>query len=294
MYNNLIKIVISLFALIPSLAFGQDYTPKSDDQIIAHTHYTLSYSESNEQAIWVYYVLIPEMMNGTVSRTDDFREDKSVVQGSASLEDYKGSGYDRGHLAPAADMKFNLTSMSESFYLSNMSPQDASFNRGGWKKLEELVRTWCLTENKLYVVTGPIFLDNKGTIGMNNVTVPGYYYKIIYDPTDEQKMIGFIIPNEKLTNSLVSYVVTVDKIEGLTGIDFFSQLDDAIEDNLEGITNSDKWSFTVTSTSSSSSTSINATSVQCKGIAKSTGVRCKKKTTNPNGYCHYHQDQCKD
>ena len=129
---------------------------------------------------------------------------------------------------------------------------------------------------------------------MNKVTVPGYYYKVIFDPTDEQKMIGFIMPNEKLTNSLVSYVATVDKIEEITGIDFFSQLDDTLEDSLESINHSDKWNFTITSTSSSSSKSSSATSVQCKGIAKSTGVRCKKKTTNSNGYCHYHQDQCKN
>ncbi len=289
------KLIISLFVLLlPYLSFGQDYTPKSDGQIVSHSYYTLSYSESNEQANWVYYELTPEMIYGGVSRTDDFREDILIEQGSASLADYKGSGYDRGHLAPAADMKLNRTSMSESFYLSNMSPQEASFNRGGWKKLEEQVRSWCLKENKLYVVTGPIFQKNKGTIGMNKVTVPGYYYKVIYDPTDEQKMIGFIMPNEKLTNSLASYVVTVDKIEEITGIDFFSQLDDTIEDSLEGINHSDKWNFTITSTSSSSSKSSNTTSVQCKGIAKSTGVRCKKKTTNPNGYCHYHQDQYKD
>jgi len=288
------RIIFLLFILIPFLSFGQEYIPISDGQIVFHSYYMLSYSEKNEQAIWVYYELTPEMIYGAVSRTDDFREDNSIEEGSASLEDYKGSGYDRGHLAPAADMKLNRTSMSESFYLSNMSPQEASFNRGGWKKLEELVRTWCLEENKLYVVTGPIFQDNKGTIGMNQVTVPGYYYKVIFDPTDEQKMIGFIMPNEKLTNSLVSYVVTVDKIEEITGKDFFSQLDDTIENSLESINHSNKWNFTITSTSSSSSKSSATTSVQCKGIAKSTGVRCKKKTTNPNGYCHYHQDQCKD
>ncbi len=288
------KQLLFLISLIPFISFGQDYIPHSDGQIISHTHYTLSYSEENEQANWVYYALTPDMVKGTVSRTDDFREDMAIEERSASLQDYKGSGYDRGHLAPAADMKLNRTSMSESFYLSNMSPQEASFNRGGWKNLEQLVRTWCLEEDTIYVVTGPIFQNNKGTIGLNQVTVPGYYYKVIYDPTNEVKMIGFIMPNEKLTNNLDSYTVAVDEIEKRTGIDFFSQLDDDIEEFLEGANHSDKWSFNVKQTSYSSSKGDAYTSSQCKGIAKSTGVRCKKKTDNPNGYCHYHQSQCKD
>ncbi len=288
------KFLFTLFFLIPSIVFGQDYLPKSNGQIVYHTYYSLSYSEDNEQPNWVFYELTPEMINGDISRTDKFREDNLIAQGSASLEDYENSGYDRGHLAPAADMKLNSTSMSESFFLSNMSPQEASFNKGGWKKLEELVRTWCIEENKLYIVTGPIFQNNKGTIGINKVTVPGYYYKVIYDPTDEQKMIGFIMPNQKITNSLDSYVVTVDKIEEITGIDFFSQLDDTIENALESKNNSDKWSFTKPLISNSPSKNNSFISVQCKGVAKSTGERCKKKTTNPNGYCHYHQNQYKD
>ena len=159
--------------------------------------------------------------------------------------------------------------------------------------LEHLVRTWCLEEEKLYVVTGPIFQNNKGKIGLNQVTVPGYYYKVIYDPTDNPKMIGFIMPNEKLTNSIVSYAVKVDEIEKMTGIDFFSQLEDATENLLESANNADEWNFTISSfkNSSNKSNSTSGTSVQCKGIAKSTGVRCKKKTSNANSYCHYHQSQ---
>jgi len=207
------------------------FEPKSAGEIVKHAYYTLAYSEENEQAYWVYYVLTPEFIGGSQSRTDDFRVDSSVSTGSATLDDYKGSGYDRGHLCPAGDMTLNKTSMSESFFLSNMSPQVPSFNRGVWSTMEDQVRKWALQYSKLYVVTGPIFKDNLGAIGEDKVTVPGYYYKVLFDGKD--KMVGFILPNAKGTNSIESYVVSVDSIEGLTGIDFFPELDDKIENTLE-------------------------------------------------------------
>jgi len=180
----------------------------------------LSYSEANEQASWVYYILSREQIYGTQSRTDDFRADPAVTTGSASLEDYKGSGYDHGHLCPAADMKLNHTSMSETFYLSNMSPQVAGFNRGIWSTVEDQVRKWTIEIDGLDVATGPIFKDNLGTNGPDKVTVPGYYYKVLYSPK-KKIMIGLILHNKSGTTPLSQYVVTVDEIEKETGIDFF-------------------------------------------------------------------------
>lgn len=138
---------------IPPSAIGS-LEPKSPGEIIKHTFYTLAYSEENEQAYGVYYQLTPELINGTQSRTDDFRADPAVSTGSASLNDYKGSGYDRGHLCPAADMALNKTSMSESFFLSNMSPQVPGFNRGIWSSVEDQVRKWALAFDGLDVATG--------------------------------------------------------------------------------------------------------------------------------------------
>lgn len=215
--------------------------PQSSGEIVNHSFYTLAYSEEDEQAKWVYYVLTPELINGGQSRTDDFRADPAVSTGSASLNDYKGSGYDRGHLCPAADMALNKTSMSESFFLSNMSPQVPGFNRGIWSTLEDQVRKWALSYQKLYVVTGPIFKDNKGTIGENKVTVPGYYYKVLFDGKD--RMIGLILPNEASSNKLDQFVVTVDVIEKETGVDFFSALEDQLEIRLEGEVQLINWSF---------------------------------------------------
>lgn len=216
--------------------------PKSSGEIIKHTYYTLAYSEANEQAYWVYYVLTPELINGTQSRTDDFRADPLVSTGSAALADYSGSGYDRGHLCPAADMTLNKTSMSETFYLSNMSPQVPGFNRGKWSTLEDQVRKWALNFDGLDVATGPIFKDNLGSIGAENVIVPGYFYKVLYS---EKKMImiGLILPNASSSKTLDQFVVPVDEIEKETGIDFFPGLPDDIENKLEGSVNTSGWSF---------------------------------------------------
>jgi endonuclease G len=144
------------------------------------------------------------------------------------------SGYDRGHLCPAADMSFNSVAMQESFLMSNISPQIPEFNRGIWKELETTVRNWAVKEHKIVVVTGPVFKDNKGTVGADRVLIPGYFYKIIYDATDKPRIIAFILPNEKSNRQLTDFAVTTDKVEMETGLDFFSQLPDELESKLEG------------------------------------------------------------
>lgn len=218
----------------------QNLQPISEGEIVKHSYYTIAYSEENEQARWVYYELTPELINGTQSRTDDFRADPAVITGSAALDDYKGSGYDRGHLCPAADMTLNHTSMSETFYLSNMSPQMPEFNRGIWSTMEDQVRKWALEFNGLDVATGPIFKDNLAKIGSNQVTVPGYYYKVLYSEK-KQIMIGLVLKNEASSKNLEQFVLAVDSIEKLTGIDFFSGLDDNLENQLEGKISTNEW-----------------------------------------------------
>ena len=222
----------------PSKTVG--FEPNSPGEVVKHTYYTLAYSEDNEQAYWVYYQLTPELINGTQSRTDDFRADPLVSTGSASLADYSGSGYDRGHLCPAADMTFNKISMSETFFLSNMSPQVTGFNRGVWSTMEDQVRKWALEFDGLDVATGPIFHDNLGYIGPDKVTVPGYYYKVLYSEK-KQIMIGLILPNKSGATPLSQYVVTVDEIEKETGIDFFPGLEDQLENRLEGVISNSGW-----------------------------------------------------
>ena len=180
----------------PLIVFGQvfsDFFPLSNGELVNHTYYSFSYSEKHEQGEWFFYEIKKERVLGLIHRTDDFRIDPKVKTGSATKLDYYRTGYDRGHLVPAADCSFSTTGMSESFYMSNMSPQHPAFNRGVWKSLEGLVRKWG-ANSSIYVVTGPVLDDCSLSIGINNVCVPQYYYKVIYDPL-EQKMISFILPN---------------------------------------------------------------------------------------------------
>ncbi len=169
--------LIILITSFSGVLLSQELLPTSStNEIVKHTYFTISYAKEHKQAEWVYYELTPEFITGTQSRTDNFRPDPKVTTGSAQLTDYRGSGYDRGHLLPAGDMRKSHTSMSETFYLSNMSPQVPAFNRGIWSTLESIVRNWAV-EGMVYVVTGGVLTSNKGTIGANRVTVPLYYYK---------------------------------------------------------------------------------------------------------------------
>lgn len=200
------------------------------DDIIRHTAYTFKYNEECEQADWVAYILSAEEVQGTHPRTDDFRHDPMVTTGSAELSDYQGSGFDRGHLAPAGDMKWSATAMSESFYMSNMSPQRPAFNRGIWKKLEEQVRAWATENGEILVVTGPVLSENLPTVGTNKVAIPEYFYKVIVDAKEPGvKGIGFVLANQGSQKPLEAFAVTIDSVETLTGIDFFPALPDEWE-----------------------------------------------------------------
>ena len=219
--------------------------PGPADTIVDRPGYALGYIEYHEQAAWVVYRLTAEeITTKAAARTNDFRADPDIPTGSATPDDYKRSGYDRGHLAPAADMSYSIRTMSDSFYMSNISPQRPGFNRRIWKKLESTVRKFALAEKDMYIVTGPILPKNKTlTIGPNEVTVPDALYKIVYDRTPPQKMIAFIIPDAESSAPLQSFVVTVDCVEETTGLDFFSELPQPLQENLESTISIDKWDW---------------------------------------------------
>ncbi|NVK53489.1 MAG: DNA/RNA non-specific endonuclease [Flavobacteriaceae bacterium] len=206
----------------------------TSNQIVKHTKFVLSYNETHEQADWVAYKLDKNSINNSVKRKDNFRVDPKVTTISASLPDYKNSGYDRGHLAPAKAMSFSKETMSESFYMSNMSPQKPSFNRGIWKKLEEQVRDWIAISDSLYVVTGPVLDNSLEVIGENKVTVPRAYYKTILRFKNAKIYgIGFLLKNEKSSRALQTFSTSIDSIEKVTQLDFYYLLADDIENIVE-------------------------------------------------------------
>jgi len=222
------------------------YLPTARGEVVHHRYFSLSYQEPHEQAEWVAYTLEKAWLERPrAERKDWFEEDKKVSTGSATYEDYKGSGFTRGHLVPAADLAFDEQIMQETFMMSNISPQVKAFNNGIWKELEENIRNWAKENDQIFVVTGPI-LDSTLTrsIGKSSkVTVPDFFYKVILDyHGTEKKAIGFIIPNERSTRKLEEYMVSVDKVEALTGIDFFPfMIGDEEEENLESTPDPRLW-----------------------------------------------------
>jgi len=225
-----------------NLSFG---IPGPADCIVDREGYSLGYSEYHEQPRWViYHMTKAEATTKAASREDNFRPDPEIPTGSATLADYKNSGKDRGHMAPAADMSFSPKTMDESFFMSNMSPQEPDCNRGVWKELEAQVRSFAITEGDVYVVTGPILPQTKTiTIGPNEVTVPQYYYKVVWDRTPPEKMIGFIVPNAGSTKPLQSFATTVDAVEEATGLDFFLKIPQPQQEQLEGTLTIDAWKW---------------------------------------------------
>jgi len=227
------------------LCAGTENQKEPDHQIRKFGNFVICYRESYEQAEWAAYCLEKEELVKNASRGNDFRPDPEITTGSASLADYKKSGYDRGHLAPAADFAFSEEAMSESFYLSNMSPQAPGLNREIWQYLEGQVRTWAGAYGKVYVVTGPVLekpADQYESIGQNKVSVPEYYYKVLLAPDGESaKAIAFILPNKKCPDTFWDYAVSIDEVEERTGIDFFSLLEDSLENLLEKNTSLENW-----------------------------------------------------
>jgi endonuclease G, mitochondrial len=213
-------------------------------QIVHHEGYSLSYSEKDEQAEWVAYELKKSHLSSTNFKRPYFQIDKAVKTGAADWRNYKNSGYDRGHLCPAGDRRYSQSAHDETFLTSNISPQENEFNAGIWNTLEQKVRYWASKYDGVFVVTGGVLKGNMETIGDEYVSVPNQFYKVLIDSNSgKTKMIAFLLPHKNLNKPLYEFVVSVDSIEKLTGIDFFPQLDDALENKLEASNSYKEWSF---------------------------------------------------
>ncbi len=214
------------------------------NQIIHHQNYSLSYSEPHEQAEWVAYELKASHLSSTNHKRPYFQIDKAVKTKAAHWRNYKKSGYDRGHLCPAGDRRFTKEAHDETFLTSNISPQEHQFNAGVWNRLEQKVRYWAKKNDGIFVVTGGVLKDNLKTIGDDDVAVPNQFYKVILDNANgKTKVLAFLMDHKDSNLPLYKFVVSVDELEALTGIDFFPELEDKLENKLEASSSYKRWSF---------------------------------------------------
>lgn len=205
------------------------------EQLIEYTGMEVSFNSDTHEPNWVAWELLGSETQGDTRRHSQFYTDPDV-EGCARTEDYRGSGYDRGHMAPAGDMKWSAQAMKESFYLTNICPQNGDLNRGAWNKLEEKCRQRAVTDSALIVIAGPVFRPGEGVqrIGVTGVAVPRHFFKVVLSPYAEPPYaIGFVMPNWPTPGGMQAYAVTVDSVETLTGFDFFSALPDELETKLE-------------------------------------------------------------
>ncbi len=212
------------------------------EQIIHHTGYIVSYNKDLKLPNWVSYKLTREETKGKEKRSNRFITDPLVKGLIATNADYARSRYDKGHMAPAADMKWSPQAMEASFYFSNICPQHPQLNRRGWKKLEEKIRDWAIADSAIIIICGPIITKQPKTIGKNKVAVPQQFFKVVLSPfAKPMRAIGFLFNNRQAVEPLSTYAVTIDSIERLTNMDFFAPLPDEIENKIEAEANYFQW-----------------------------------------------------
>ena len=214
--------------------------------IIYHIAYTLSFNTEHNNPNWVAWELTREEVNGQGRRANDFKPDSILKeQYRVTEKDYSGSGYDRGHMCPAGDNKWDAHAMSESFYMSNMCPQNHELNSRWWDALERQCRHWARREGSIYIVCGPIYDSNRKQkkIGREHkVTVPDAFFKCVLSlKPGQEKGIGFIYKNNEKTQIMDSVAVSIDSVEQVTGYDFFNNIDKKIEKRVEAQCNLKTW-----------------------------------------------------
>ncbi len=210
-------------------------------ELVIRRGYVLEHSSVDKIPLWVCESVSSDQLNGHLARSNRFKADPMLQGPKAYPADYVGSGYDRGHQAPAGNQTVDQELKDQTFYMSNMAPQRPSLNRGIWKLLEDKSRAWVLQYGHAYEWTGPIRceLEMPGppdagascrkTIGKHEVAIPLYFYKIILvEDRSSWKAIAFVVPNTdfKRPYRLETYITSIDWIEKRTGIEFMPRLSD--------------------------------------------------------------------
>lgn len=216
---------------------------KHDEQILNRTGYTVSYNKQTLQPNWVAWHLTKEHLSGSAKRPRKaFHEDEDVPEPRALDTDYYSSGYDRGHLCPAADNKWSEEAMYQSFLFTNICPQDHGLNVGDWNEMENQCRSWARQYGSIYIACGPIFYNQKHkTIGKHKIPVPEAFFKVVLRMKPSPCAIGFIYKNQDDNRPKGDYVNSVDQVERITGIDFFPALPDDVEQTVEAAADLREW-----------------------------------------------------
>ena len=228
----------------PADSLTKVVTEKSlPEQIVEYPGMTVSFNSRMHVPNWVAWELTADETAGEEPRTKSFYNDPAV-EGCPETYDYSYSGYDRGHMAPAGDMKWSKDAMRSSFSLANICPQVKSLNTGAWKRLEEKCRTWAQADSSIIIVCGPILNDPiREYIGDTRVAVPKRFFKVILSPrANPARGIGFIMPNDKVVGGMQATAVSIDEVERVTGHDFFASLPDSIENIVESQCDFHLWS----------------------------------------------------
>ena len=252
-------ILLAALTLMPAVMLGQGHRGgneptldkgllelpaiRSNDVVLVYTGFVVNYNTSRLIPNWVAYELTADEVVGLVPRAKGFSIDLDYQGLQAMREDYSNTGWDKGHMAPAGDMKWSEAAMFESFYLTNICPQNHDLNGKDWHTLERLVRDWALEYGSVWVVCGPyLYANTYGTIGDRNVVVPdGFFKAVLRKEGSDYKAIAFVFENNSNRQPVQNAVISVNDVEALVGYDLFTNLNDKVEENVEAQANWNEW-----------------------------------------------------
>lgn len=227
--------------------FEPKYLEGGEETVLLKRYaYTSSYNIRTRNPNWVGWMLCAEHTDGIHGRKGHaFREDEDVPEPRADYDDIREGecGYQRGHMCPAGDNKWSYKAQEEAFLMTNICPQDGDLNQRDWKYLEEACREWANGFGRIYIVAGPVFFNHPyRTVGEHKVAVPDAFFKVVLAlDTPNPQAIGFLYKNIPGHHNMQYYTRTVDEIEELTGLDFFYQLNDDLENVIENRYDFSKW-----------------------------------------------------
>jgi endonuclease G len=235
-----------LFFLVIQINAQEKLLPEKQarEDLIDREAYVFSYNEGYELASWTWYELTPEEAKAAAEPSIKAKPDPDIFTKTATMKDYKKTGYSPGQLIPSDDFTGQNDALTALNYFSTLAPMKPGFYTMTWRNLEKLIRAWSIQNEVSYqIVSGPILTDAPfQTIGDNNISIPKRFYKAIYDPVNK-KGVAFIMKNSYSQNLFSSFAVSIDELEAECNIDFFSDLDDEIEKAVESNFDKSEWDW---------------------------------------------------